>query len=77
MDDATQFICSNQSDDKPTWHIGVKKELRGDRTGKLLGTYYLTACNGQQLGGAYGYTVRNAVDGRDKLCARCFRKQAS
>jgi hypothetical protein len=61
----TKYICSNSSQ----WHIGVRKDMRGSRSGLLMSVSYVTACTGQQLGGAWGQTEKTEHDG--EVCERC------
>lgn len=62
------WIASNRSDDSP-WHLGVKREVRSEKTGRLFSSYFVAACTGKTLGGSYGQTVRDEP-GRE-LCRRC------
>lgn len=53
----TMWIASNRTDET-IWHLGRKREQRGARTGRLMHTYYVTACSGRQLGGAWGQATQ-------------------
>lgn len=66
----TKFISSTTS---KNWHIGVRKELRGERTGKVFSVYYVTKCSGAQLGGAWGQTEKNELPKGAVLCPRCSK----
>ena len=67
------WIAAN-SDGK--FHLGLKHELRGDKSGKVYSTHYITACSRKQLGGAWGYW-KSPTDPRTgtstrEICSRCF-----
>lgn len=55
------------------WHLGRKRELRGEKTGKLIATYYVAACNNRQLGGAWGYARINNIPDNASICPRCLK----
>jgi hypothetical protein len=66
-----KFIASNRRD-YATWHIGRRKESRGARSGLISSVYYVTACSGQQLGGAWGQMTLNYEEPYpEDLCKRC------
>ena len=70
---AATWIAANNEGAK--FHLGLKHELRGDKSGHVYATHYITACSRKQLGGAWGYwnapidprTINGAA-----ICARCF-----
>jgi len=58
-------------------HAARVKNIHGDVTGKLIGSYYVAACSGRGLGGAWGSTAFDELPGvtsigANALCARCF-----
>jgi hypothetical protein len=65
---ATKFI---KSPDKDTWHLGLRKDSLGARSGLILHVSYRTACSGKQLGGAWGQTERLELPEGSSLCPRC------
>lgn len=64
----TKWITSNP---EGYWHVGLRHESRGLRTGKLMSVYYKTACSGRQLGGPWGQTERNELPANAGVCPRC------
>jgi hypothetical protein len=52
------------------WHVAIQQEIRGDKTGTLLHTFYKTACNGKTLYSPYG---KPTIDFRvpNAPCKRC------
>lgn len=69
----TKFIASNKSYEwSGLWHIGLKRESRGEVTGKVFSTYYVTKCNGKSLGGAWGQTIADELPAHASKCPRCF-----
>lgn len=74
----TLFIVSNRQDDLHL-HIARRREARGSVTGKLFKVYYVAACNGRQLGGAWGQrsvdTIDHALSGH--VCDACLRAEGS
>ena len=75
---ATKFVASCKTPGypplgwQPTWHVGVKSELRYVRSGLISHVTYVTKCSGQQLGGAWGYRERTELPEHAHVCKRCF-----
>lgn len=67
-----RFTRSNNPDAAGLWHIGIRKELRGEKTGKLFATYWPTLCRGKQLGGAWGQDQQEFVS--EPICAVCEKR---
>jgi hypothetical protein len=66
-----RWIASNAAS-YTIWHLGRRREARGARTGRLLHTYFVTACSGKQLGGCWGQTERDSEQPpSDDVCKRC------
>jgi hypothetical protein len=55
------------------WHLGVQRELRGDKTDKLMSVYFVTSCTRKQLGGAWGSVQVDlpADEQPPHVCSRC------
>lgn len=70
---STTWISSAHND--PVWHLGREKESRGVKSGEVLGRYVVAACNGRQIGGAWGHrTWRHEHNPpRDAMCQRCAK----
>lgn len=68
-----KFITSNGGE---LWHLAKVKESRGERTGRVLSTYQVTACTGKQIGGVWGYSTRSlekdGVPSANNMCKRCL-----
>jgi hypothetical protein len=71
---ATRIIKSNQSYKwSGIYHLGVRRELRYERTGLIQKVYYVTRCNGKILGGSWGQTEMDEWPAfRVHRCERCF-----
>lgn len=68
------FVESNR-DNTHTYHLGVLRELRGEKTGKVYSTYVVAACSGRQLGGVWGQTVyKTEAPEHGIACRKCFPK---
>jgi len=65
------YIATN-ANDYATWHIGRAKKSIGPNSGLILGVYYVTACSGRVLGGAYGYRKSETVGSDWAMCPRCL-----
>jgi hypothetical protein len=52
------------------WHLAKPHELRGTKTGNVMHRTLVTACNGTQLGGPWGYET-SAAPTTEHVCARC------
>jgi len=63
------WISSNRATD--LWHLADRREMRGDRTGKIICTYYVTACTGHQLGGPWGQSMEKGAVPPGMVCPRC------
>jgi len=61
------------------WHLGVEKEHRGAKSGKVYSRYVVTACNGKQLGGAWGHRETESPPPENicKHCAKILKEKAS
>lgn len=71
----TKYISSNQSYAcSGLWHVGVRHELCGEKTGKIFSIYYVTKCNGRQLGGSWGYKTADELPEGSEKCPRCFKE---
>lgn len=66
----TKFIAANGVDD-PLWHLGLRRDMRGARTGTLRHVWYVTACSGRQLGGPWGQST--TTEQPTHLCSRCAK----
>jgi len=76
MDDKKTYYLISNSAEFPTIHLAKRMEARGDRTGNLLRVYYVPACIGRQVGGAFGQTVKTDFADFDdyRVCLRCSKK---
>ena len=63
----TKFISAKGTN----WHWAKREEHLGAKSGLIMGSYYLTACSGKQLGGAFGQTERKSLPEGATLWARC------
>lgn len=75
MNAATPNWIVSNARESAVWHAAVERESRGAK-GTLFGTYYVAACSGRQLGGAYGQSMRHAMPSGPGvvICRRCLRK---
>jgi len=56
------------------WHIAREDELRGAKTGKVMGRSLVAACNGKTLGGAWGASKLNHRPlNPANICPRCAK----
>lgn len=64
----TRFIRNPDSD---VWHLGLRSEMRGSRSGLLMSVWYRTACSGRKLGGAWGQKEVDVLPAGAYVCPRC------
>ena len=64
------YVISNNEGEN--WHV-AKEKLSIGAKGTVFGKYYVAACSGKQLGGAWGYsTLDTAKQGQPRhVCQRC------
>jgi len=67
----TSLIQSNSGDGltESKIHVATRREMRTDKTERLMGVYYVPAC-GTRLSSAYGSTTFGGSNA-DITCARC------
>jgi hypothetical protein len=68
---ATKFLYSSS-----VYHLGLRRELRYDKSNLIAGFHYVTKCNGRKLGGLWGQIESDELPAyRFHRGKRCFGQE--